>query len=140
MQQARLSNYERYIGAYWGEGPKQKKPDVDKRAMKLLSSKIGWKKMRQLKKKGYFEEQGKHGLFKFHMDKQGGVTFIEEKKYGNTTRKIEWSLCVQSAVADLPKGDVILSRWMEFKADEDKFLDTANFRSVSTADEAVTRR
>jgi hypothetical protein len=114
--------------------------DRDKKAMKLLASKIGFRKMRQLKKKGYFEEKGRHGIFHFHMNTQGGVSLIERKKYGKTEREIEWSLCVQSMAPDLPKGDVILSRWMEWKVDEDKFLDTANFRSVKTRDEATQGR
>ena len=119
---------------------KPKQSDKDKKAMKLLSSKIGWRKMRHLKKKGYFEEEGKHGKVRFHLNTSGGVSLIEKKKFGNTERELEWSLCVQSVASDLPKGDVILSRWLEWKADEDKFLDTANFRSVKTRDEAIQGR
>lgn len=137
--------YRRMIIGNWGEvaarpTQPQPPPDRDERAMKLLSSKIGWRKMRQLKKRGYFEENGKHGVFRFHMNTQGGVSLIERKKYGNTEREVEWTLCVQSMAADLPKGDVILSRWMEWKADENKFLDTANFRSVHARDEATQGR
>lgn len=115
-------------------------PDKNQRAMDLLKSKIGEEKFNQLNVMGFFEEQGKHGTFRFHLNTPGGVSLIERKKYGNTAREVEWMLCVQSMAPDLPKGDVILSRWMEWKADEDKFLDTANFRGVKTRDEAIRWR
>lgn len=118
----------------------QQEDKKNNRAMSLLKSKIGEKKFKQLEQKGYFEEQGKHGTFRFHKNTQGGVSLIERKKYGNTEREVEWTLCVQSMAPDLPKGDVILSRWMEWKADEDKFLDTANFRDVRARDEATQGR
>lgn len=130
-----------YVGHSWEDSVTQpKNPDADKRAMKLLASKIGFRKMRQLKKKGYFEEQGIHGKFRFHLNTQGGVSLIERRKLGNTPREFEHILCVQSMAPDLPKGDVILSRWMEWKADEYKFLDTANLRETNTRDEATQGR
>ena len=109
------------------------------KAMKLLASKIGYKRMRQLKKKGFWEETSKYGVVRFHLNDAGGVSLIEKKKYGTTERTLEWRLCVQSQAKDLPLGDVILSRWMAWKADEDKFMDTANFREVLTKDEAGRR-
>ena len=102
----------------------------------ILLKKIGVRKFRQLRKKGYFEELCKYGILQFHGD---GAKLIESRKYGNRERKLEWKLCIQSLRPDLPKGDVILSRWLEFKADEDKFFDTANFRSVTSKDEVITR-
>lgn len=135
----------RYYRAYMmgvdlGSDAKSANDDREKKAMELLADKIGKEKYKQLQDKGYFEEQGKYGIVRFHKDTQGGVCLLERKKYGNTERVVEWSLCVQSQAADLPKGDVILSRWMEWKQDEDKFLDTANFRSVTTRDEATAGR
>lgn len=108
-----------------------------RRAMALLARKIGKARYRDLKKKGYFEEQGRHGAYRFHRDKQGGVTFIQKIKVGALKeRTVTWDLCVQSMANDLPQGDVILSRWLEWRNDEDKFLETANFRNIRTGDEA----
>ncbi len=130
---------------YWNDGhivfrglrrPERNTPD--RRAMALLARKIGKVRYRSLMKNGCFQEQGKHGVFRFHKDKQGGVTFTQKIKVGGLKeRSVTWDLCVQSQAADLPNGDVILSRWLEWKADEDRFLETANFRNISTADEAT---
>ncbi len=110
----------------------------NRRAMALLARKIGKVRYRDLKKKGYFEEQGKHGIYRFHKNKPGGVTFIQKIIIGGLKeRPVQWDLCVQSQAEDLPPGDVILSRWLEWKADEDRFLKTANFRNISTVDEAI---
>ena len=121
--------------------PFQTKRDTPaRRAMALLARKIGKARYRALKKKGYFEEQGKHGRYQFHKDKQGGVVFIQKISVGGLKeRMVSWDLCVQSQALDLPNGDVILSRWLEWKADEDQFLATANFRNIRTVDEANER-
>ena len=84
-----------------------------------------------MKRIGYFTEQSKHGEIRFHLNDSGGVSIVEKKLHGTKERILEWKLCVQSQAKDLPLGDVILSRWMEWKANEDKFLDTANFTYVS---------
>jgi hypothetical protein len=105
-------------------------------AMKLLESKIGAKKFNSLKTRGYFNEKCKYGTLRFGWT---GVVLRETKTYGTKSRVLSWTLCVQTVVTDLPAGDVILARWMAWKADEDKFFDTANFRSVKTIDEAIDR-
>ena len=110
----------------------------ERRAMSLLARKIGKARYRSLKKVGFFEEQGRHGVYQFHKDKQGGVTFSQKISVGGLKeRTVSWDLCVQSQAPDLPNGDVILSRWLEWRADEDRFLETANFRNIRTSDEAT---
>lgn len=116
------------------------KDKIERKALLLLYKKIGRKKYKQLKKQGYFEEQGKYGIYRFEYNSSGGVTLIEKKKYGNKNRTLSWKLCIQTTLNNLPKGDVILSRWLEFKADEENFVSTANFRSVDTIDEALISR
>ncbi len=112
----------------------------ERRAMSLLARKIGKAKYRNLKKLGYFEEQGIYGTYRFHKNKEGGVTFIQKIKVGGLKeRPVMWDLCIQSQASDLPPGDVILSRWLNMKADEDNFLETANFRKIRTMDEAHER-
>lgn len=121
--------------------PRKLRNTPERRAMALLYRKIGRIRVRYMKKFGYFEEQGQHGLYRFHRDKQGGVTFIQEIEVGGLKKRpVQWDLCVQSQAPDLPPGDVILSRWLAWKADEDQFLATANFRSISTVDEATAGR
>jgi len=109
----------------------------EKKAFKLLKEKIGKKRWKQLKSKGYFEETSKHGVYRFYKHDMSGVRFIQEVDAGGKKRPLEWTLCIQSTVSDMPKGDVILARWMEFKADEEKFRKTANWRNVKTDDEAI---
>jgi hypothetical protein len=131
----------RSINMPWpSESLRKKDKAKDAKAMKLLKSKIGRVKFLQLRKKGYFEEQGKHGTYRFHLDNPHGITCIKHIKFGRKERPLEWDLCIQSSVPDMPKGDIILSRWMEFKADENKFIKTANFRNVRTVDEATNDR
>jgi len=116
----------------------KKKSDIQERAWELLKDKIGEKKFGQLNNQGYFAEKGKHGIYHFHKNDSHGVRFIQEINVGGKKRPLEWTLCIQSAVADMPQGDVILARWMELKADEDKFQKTSNWRNVKTVDEAVS--
>jgi hypothetical protein len=127
-----------FLSAY----PIDKKNDkeIRRRAWQLLKNTIGDEQFRKLETQGYFEVQGKRGAYRFHKGKQGGVTFIDTRKYGDREVAITFNLCIQSASAELPEGDVILSRYLAWKADEEQFLQTANFRSVSTADEYETRR
>jgi len=114
-----------------------KRDTPERRAMALLARKIGKARYRALVKKGFFEEQGRHGLYLFHKTKEGGVTFHQKIQVGKLKeRKVSWDLCVQSQAPYLPNGDVILSRWLEWKLDEDRFLETANFRNIRTMDEA----
>jgi hypothetical protein len=115
--------------------PKQDK--INKKAMSLLKEKIGKAKFKSLEKEGYFEEKGKHGKYRFYKNDPSGVRFIQEIDAGGKKRPLEWTLCIQSSVANMPAGDVILARWMEFKADEEKFRKTANWRNVKTEDEAI---
>jgi len=116
-----------------------RREDPARRAWLLLYKTIGKQLSRQFKKHKYFEVQGKRGIYRFHRDKQGGVTFIETRQYGDRQVAVEFDLCIQSKAADLPEGDVILSRYLSWKADEEAFLQTANFRKVRINDEANTR-
>lgn len=115
-----------------------KRKKIQDKAMKLLAQKIGWRKMRSLKKIGYFEEIGAAGVFRFYLNDSGGVKLLQTQLLGGKKRTMEWDLCIQSAVADMPKADIILARWLEWKSDEERFLATANFRNVRTKDEALT--
>lgn len=115
------------------------KDKINDKAMKLLKSKIGRKLYKQLHNKGYFELKGKHGIYQFHLDNPHGVRFIQEVDAGGKKRPIIWDLCIQSSVPNMPKGDVILARYLECKTDEEKFRKTANWRSVTTHDEASSR-
>lgn len=128
------------IKFYHGERPQTPKNTPERRAWMLLAKTIGKARYRQFKKYGYFEAQGQRGMYRFHKDKQGGVTFIETRKYGERDVAVEFDLCVQSAAADLPAGDVIVSRYLSWKADEEKFLQTANFRKAGCRDEATAGR
>jgi hypothetical protein len=115
-----------------------KRDTPERRAMALLARKIGKIKYRSLEKNGWFEEHGRYGTYRFHKMDAGGVTFIQQIKVGGLkARPVMWDLCVQSQSPDMPKGDVILSRWLVMKADEDKFLETANFRNIHTVDEST---
>jgi len=113
-------------------------PDkTEKKAMRLLASKIGWRKYKRLKKYGYFKHEGKHGRYKLWLNDPSGVKLNQVHKIGDKVRTLRWVLCVQSEVGNMPKGDVILSRYMELVTDEDNFIKTANFREVTTNDEAT---
>lgn len=108
---------------------------VKKRAMKLLAKKIGFRKFRSFRKKGYFEEKGKSGIFRFHNNDAGGVSIISKV----AGRDVEIKLCIQTMASNLPKGDVILSRWLEWKNDEEKFLKICNFTSAHVENESHRR-
>jgi len=114
--------------------------DVNKKAWQLLKQTIGNKPFRDIELKGYFEVKGKRGNYRFHKGKQGGVTFVEMRKYGERIVPVEFDLCIQSQVADMPEGDVILSRYLTWQEDEEKFLQIANFRRAVIVDEANVRR
>lgn len=117
----------------------RKRNSPERRAWLLLAKTIGRQKYRAFKKQGYFEVKGKRGKYRFHRHKQGGVTFIETRQYGEREVEVAFDLCIQSAATDLPEGDVIVSRYLAWKADEEAFLQTANFRSAHCEDEARTR-
>ena len=113
---------------------------ADKKAWELLQRTIGKKLFRDLKVKGYFEVDGKRGSYRFHKDKPGGITFIERRQYGERVVPVVFDLCIQSQSTDLPDGDVIVSRYLTWKEDEEKFLQIANFRAATLRhDEAKGR-
>jgi hypothetical protein len=126
------------------EGPQavqnqQAKSEVQQRAWQLLRDTIGPEQFAHLETLGYFEVQGKRGAYRFHKGKAGGVTFIATQRYGQRDISVAFDLCVQSAAAYLPEGDVILSRYLAWQADEEQFLQTANFRASRIPDEYETR-
>ena len=113
---------------------------ADKKAWELLQRTIGKKLFRDLEVKGYFEVDGKCGSYRFHKDKPGGITFIERRQYGERIVPVVFDLCIQSQSTDLPDGDVIVSRYLTWKEDEEKFLQIANFRAATLRhDEAKGR-
>jgi len=121
--------------------PPQPKSELpERRAWLLLYRTIGKRLARQFKKLGYFEVLGNRGIYQFHRNKQGGVTFIDTQCYGGREIHIKFDLCIQSQAASLPEGDVILSRYLSWQADEEAFLKTTNFRKSSITDEANTVR
>ena len=129
-----------YTDAIMGMPISSPKPDVSKKAWQLLKQTIGDKRFRDLELKGYFEVQGKRGVYRFHKNKQGGVTFVEMRQYGERIVPVEFDLCIQSQAVDLPDGDAILSRYLTWQEDEERFLQIANFRRAVIVDEANVRR
>jgi hypothetical protein len=108
------------------------------KALRTLARKIGWRKYRQLRTFGYFEEKGKYGTYRFLCNGSMKTRLIQRISIGPKKRTITWKLCVESKVK-LPEPDIMLMRWLEVKADEDRFIKTANFRSVYTCDEFEER-
>jgi hypothetical protein len=138
LGQAPIPEFSERVLGEWRSFSNPKQDKINEKAMSLLKEKIGKVKFKSLEKKGYFEEKGKYGKYRFYKNDPSGVRFIQEIDAGGKKRPLEWTLCIQSSIADMPKGDVILARWMEFKADEEKFRKTANWRDVRTKDEALT--
>lgn len=115
-----------------------KKKEIEEKAWSLLKEKIGEERWQQLEGKGYFEVERFHGTYRFYKHDSSGVRLIEDREFGKyKTRRLEWVLCIQSAVSDMPLGDIILARYLSMMNDEDEFLKTANIRQVKTKDEAI---
>jgi len=145
----------KFINGSCLERIKQCRNSPKRKSMLLLCQKIGKKKFKMLKKKYYFEEEGKYGTYRFYnkpdydllpstastLNYTSGVSLHTNITIGPKIRPVVWVLCIQSTLPNLPIGDLILSRWLEFKVDEDNFIKTANFRKidVTTQDEAIER-
>lgn len=111
---------------------------IEKKAMGLLRIRISRAQWKSLMENGYFDHKGEHGTYRFLQHDASGVRLIQKHKIGRKTRTLSWTLCIQSQAPNMPKGDVILARYLAVKNDEEGFLETANFRNVETQDEAVT--
>lgn len=127
-----------FTSSYYNTKDISKKENIRK-SLELLKSKIGDDKYNNLITNGFWQEQGKEGIYKFYIDKEKSVTLTQIHKFGNKQREVEWTLCVQSSVKDLPIGDIVLARWLEWKVDEIKFLEACNFRNITTNDEYKER-
>ncbi len=127
-----------YIEGSWGdntqppqvEGEKEK---AHKKSLELLKQYIGDDLYKEFEKNGAFTVKGKHGSYKF--PRQGEITFITTASYGTKKRNVKWKLCLEIKDQSLPVGDVLATKFLELKSDEDKFLEACNFRSISTDDE-----
>lgn len=113
----------------------------EEKAMELLKKQIGHVNYHALEHKGYFTFLGKYGLYYFHKRKTDAVELEQDITIGSLkTRTVRWQLCVNSTIENMPLGDVILSRYLECKNNEDNFIKTANFRKAITEDEYGARR
>lgn len=122
------------------EGAKSKKQLPDEKAMELLKKQIGDVNYHALMHKGYFTFLGRYGLYYFHRRKDAGVELQQDIIIGPKTRTVKWGLCVNSVIETMPLGDIILSRYLECKNNEDNFIKTANFRNAATEDEYDAHR
>ena len=120
------------------------KPDYQKdeaaeiKAVTLLKKKIREARFIKLVATGYIEIKGKYGLYKVSSD----TVFLERTdKIGQKVRPLVYSLCinVSGKVGYVPLADKILSLYLSIIGDEDKFIQTANFRFVNTTDEYQER-
>lgn len=122
-------------GACFEPSVESKKQLPNKKAMELLRKQIGDVNYHALMHKGYFTFLGRYGLYYFHNRKDAGVELQQDIVIGHKTRTVKWQLCVNSVIETMPLGDIILSRYLECKNNEDNFIKTANFRQVATEDE-----
>jgi hypothetical protein len=127
----------RIMGIDKASRPERNTPE--RKAMALLYKKLDKGQRIKLRKVGHFDYRGKAGRYIFKLDDMSGVRLITTQQLGGREIKTTYTLCIQSQVPDMPKGDVILARYLECRADEDKFLATCNFREAHTPDEAAFR-
>jgi len=114
--------------------------EKEQRAAYLLRSTIGADNFNNLINDGFFTHEGAYGMYELYCDDAAGVRLIQKHNIGDERSvPISWTLCIQAATP-LPKGDLILARYLEIKNNEVEFLKTANIRAVKTTDEAVVGR
>lgn len=116
----------------------QRNDEAEIKAMTLLKNKIGEEQFIKLIAVGYIEIKGKYGLYKINDN-----TAILERtdKIGKKVRPLIWTLCINVSIKTgyIPLADKILSLYLSIKENEDKFIETANFRFVNTKDEFQER-
>jgi hypothetical protein len=121
----------------WDKAARPERNTPERKAMALLYKKLHPIQRNLLKNEGRFCHKGKAGHYQFMLNDMSGVRLLTTQMLGGREIRTTYTLCIQSQVHDMPKGDVILARYMECKADEDKFLATCNFREAETPDEAA---
>ena len=116
----------------------EKNANAEIKAMTLLKKKIREEAFIKLVALGYIEVKGKYGLYKVNDN-----TVILERfdKIGKKIRPLFYTLCINTSkkIGYIPLADKILSLYLSIKENEDKFIDIANFRNVSTSDEFQER-
>ena|SRR3990167_7831151 len=112
--------------------------EAEIKAMTLLKKQIGEERFIQLMALGYFEVEGKYGKYLLSV---GSVRLHRFDEIGKKKRPLLYELCidVDKKVTRVPRGDKLLSFYLSIKKDENKFIETANFRYVSTIDEFEER-
>ena len=109
--------------------------EAEIKAMTLLKKEIGEKSFIKFIALGYLEVKGKYGTYRISRD--NNIYLYKDDIIGKKKRPLIYNLCV-SLPQDknyLPQGDRLLSFYLLIKNDEDKLIETANFRFVSTTDE-----
>lgn len=109
--------------------------EAEIKAMALLKKKIGEQKFIKFVAVGYIEIKGKYGVYKIRKNEE-----IELHKFdiiGKKKRPLFYGLCidVSKKAGYIPQGDKTLTLYLSITEDEDKFIETANFRRVRTKDE-----
>jgi len=102
--------------------------EIVHKAKRRLAKKIGWKKYKQLIKYGHFEVEGKYGKYLFLYNDSYGIQFITKVNFCGKEVEHKYTLCLQSKIKNLPKEDVILSRYLQLISDEEEFIRLCNFR------------
>ena len=108
------------------------------KAFTLLKKKVGEEKFIKFAAAGYIETKGKYGVYK--IKNTGAVELKRFDKIGEKKRPLIYDLCISTESKQLPRGDNLLALFILIKEDEDKFIQTANFRFVRTDDEFNERR
>lgn len=116
-------------------GPVLKKSDNEQanlKAYKGLRENIGEDAFMDLVANKRIFVEGKYGRWEIRMN--GKFLLHQEVTIGPKKRPLVWDLCV-STKESLPEADEILALWLSVKHDEEKLIETTNFRSVKTRDE-----
>ena len=114
--------------------PYKTNDEAEIKAMLLLKKKIGEKQFIKLVATDHFEIKGKYGTYALNW---GSILLQRFDKIGKKTRPLIYTLCINTSpkIGYLPKGDKLLSLYLDITENEDKFIETANFRNVQTTDE-----
>jgi len=109
------------------------------KALTLLKGIIGEELFIRLIASDFLEIRGKYGTYEIY--RNGAIHLKRQDIIGNKIRPLEYRLCIEigNKEKSLCEGDRILSLYFSIINDEEKFIETANFRNVSTIDEYTGR-
>ncbi len=108
--------------------------EAEIKSFTLLKEEIGEEKFIKLVALDYVEVGGKYG--KYQIYRQGDIALHKTDTIGRKTRPIIWKLCAMFPDSRrLPTGDKLLGLILSIKNDEDKFIESVNFRFIETIDE-----